>query len=268
MLSFKSTVNAQQLWEINTPNGAKTSYLLATQHIKHDIAKLPEASIKTKITASDSLIMPVKLEADLYSNIYNMFVADPNYELSAALGADNYQQLESHLKKEYGLKLGVFKRIKPVFLYLVMSQTGVSTDDRPYIEEYYYKLATDQGKTVHGLESFEEQIESLDTLTLSNQTDALKQVLEQYPNASERDKWVKWYQKGKLKKLAKWQQKKMPTSIYNAWVSERNKKLLHKLLPALASGNVVVLMPAYQLEENNGLFALLQQAGYTISKAK
>lgn len=261
-----SVINAQQLWQISTPDGAHKSYLLATQHIKYDIADLQDEQMLTAIISADSLVMPVLLEAGIYSNIYNMFVTDPNYELSTALGTDSYHYLESYLKKEYGLKLEVFKKIKPVFLYLVMAQTGVSTDDRPFVEEYFYKFAETNGKPVHGLESFEEQLESLDTLSLQVQLNALEQVLEQYPEANEQDRWVRWYKKGKLKRLAKWQQKKMPIAIYNAWVVERNKKLCNKLLPLLTSGSIAVLMPAYQLEGNDGLFSLLKAAGYSITK--
>lgn len=253
------------VWEITAPNG-QTSHLLATQHIKHDISGLDDPKVKAFIEQADGVVMPVLLKADLYGNIYNMFVTDPNHELSTALSKEDYKLLESFLKKEYGLKLGVFKKIKPVFLYIVMAQTGVSTDDRPYIEEYYYKLANDQNKTTIGLESFEEQVYSLDTLPLETQIEALAQLLQQFPNADDQDKWVKLYKKGKLKKLNKWQQKKMHPAIYNAWITERNKKLTDKLIPTLQKGNIFVMMPAYQLEGSDGIFNYLRSAGYTIKK--
>lgn len=264
-IGFSSTTKAQLVWEITAPNG-QSSHLLATQHIKHDISGLDDAKVKAFLEQADSIVMPVLLKADLYSNIYNMFVTDPNHELSSALSKEDYKLLESFLKKEYGLKLGVFKKIKPVFLYIVMAQTGVSTDDRPYIEEYYYKLANDQNITTIGLESFEEQVYSLDTLPLETQIEALAQLLQQFPNADDQDKWVKLYKKGKLKKLNKWQLKKMHPAIYNAWITERNKKLTDKLIPTLQKGNIFVMIPAYQLEGNDGIFNYLRSAGYTIKK--
>lgn len=255
--------NAQQLWQI-TDGGGHQSHLLATQHIKHHQAKLPTEKVNNLLLQSDALVMEVLLGTDIYQGIYTMMATDPTFTIENMLPADSYKQLSSFMKSEYGLKLGYFKSIKPIFLYLIMVQTGVSTDNKPYLEEYYFNQAVLNDIPTIGLETFEEQLETLDTLNLQQQIALLEATIARYPDLEMGDKLISQYNKGKLKKLLKMQEELMPKPLFDAWVTARNAKLAERLLPLLQQQNLFVMIPAYQLEGKDGLLQLLQNKGLKV----
>lgn len=257
------SAHAQRLWSVTDSEG-HTSHILATQHIKHHQADLPKERLITLLDSSDALVMEVLLSTDIYQGIYTLLADDPEYSIEKALQPESYKQLSSFMKSEYGLKLGYFKAIKPIFLYLIMVQTGVSTDNQPYLEEFYFNRAVLTNKPSIGLETFEEQLITLDTLSMEQQLQLLEATIEQYPDLDQGDKLIKYYQKGKLKKLNRLQRKLMPELLYEAWVVQRNAKLSNLLAPLIKRQKLFVMIPAYQLPGPQGMLKQLKEQGFKV----
>jgi uncharacterized protein YbaP (TraB family) len=264
-------VNAQEhgaslLWRISGNGLVQPSYLYGTLHSKDARVFEFHDSVMAVFDSSKAFAMEIEMESGLYTNIFTLMVEDKNYDLKTYLSTAEYDQLERYLKREYGLKLEYFEKIKPVFLYLVMTNTGVSTDNHPYLDEYLYKMAMDKGKKVYGLQKLEQQIESLDSLPLAGQAELLKTALKAQTIADkEKEKLLETYKKGDLAKVQKIQRKAdYPDKLYRLLIEKHNQQMANRIDSIVRKQSTFIALGACHLPGEAGIFELLEKKGYKI----
>jgi len=275
LLSEKGVAQEKQkyqslLWKISGNGLQEDSYLFGTMHAKEEsLFKFSEAFNKA-FSGADKFVMEISLDNMMFENIFGMMVADEDYDIHHYLSDDEYNKLDKWLKKEFGFKLQIFERIKPIFIYVMTNKASLGTGNKPYLDEYLYNLAKEQNKEVEGLETVEEQVKALESITIKEQFEMIMQSIDkQNKDQKEFKKLLKAYTKQNLDKmLLQIKNSTMSEAAYKRMIDDRNINMAERMISLMQKQSLFVAVGAGHLSGENGIIELLRKKGYTVSAVK
>jgi uncharacterized protein YbaP (TraB family) len=270
LLIFSVSLFAQKddalIWEISKPGIAHKSYLMGTIHISDDeVFELFSKYKPTTFDSCDVVALEIKLDGNVFEGIFELMVADSDYKIRDYITDEEYDELSAWLKKEHGMKLSRFEQIKPIFFYFLINDFGPGVDNKMFLDEHIYHLASTSGKEQIGLETAAEQIQAFDDIPYEDQFDLLMGSMGQNKkNEKAFKKLVKAYLKQDLDKLEKYISGEMPATFYEKLITNRNQNMLDGILEILPEQKTFIAVGAGHLPGKNGLISMLIEKGYTL----
>lgn len=263
--SQKNNIANSLLWEISGNGMAHNAYLFGTMHVKDKRAFDFSKNMTTAFDTCKSFAMEVALEPDIYKDIFKMMVADEGYHIEDYLKPEEQQKIDNFLKKEFGFKLEYFKQIKPVFLYIIMSGTGMSVDNEHFLDEYLFLKAKQEEKTVIGIETLEEQMNALNGLTIREQLDLVLDAVDGFgKNQKLEQKLLKYYQKQELSEIAKLIEASSDEKVSKLLLTNRNHIMADRIAKFMPKESVFIAIGAGHLPGKEGVIELLRLKGFTV----
>ncbi len=268
--SARSPAEQGLVWELRGPHN--TIYLAGSMHLlRPDAADLP-APVQRAYRDSSELVMEIDLD-DLDPQAGAMFTAThgtygPGQSLRAALGEARFARV-----LEEGTKLGIpsaaLDRLEPWVVALLLSvaqMNAAGLDTSAGVEQQLQALAQTDGKPIAGLETLDFQLSIFDDLPPEQQAKFLELTLaEGEQMQDELDAITAAWREGRaadLESLLLGEYAKFP-ELYDALVYRRNRNWIPKIR-ALGErdGNVLVVVGALHLVGEQGVIAMLEQAGF------
>ncbi len=274
---FSAEISAQKnthyhslLWKISGNGLAKDSYLFGTMHTKDKTVFNFSENFNNAFNKAEIFAMEIALSNEMYTGIFSMMMADENYNIHNYLSDAEYAKLDSWLKKEYGFKLKMFEKIKPIFLYVMTNKASVGMHNEPFLDEYLAKEAEAKGKEVVGLETIEEQVAALDNISLEEQFEMILQSINhQKKERKEYQKLLKTYVKQDLDKMLKTIQESSISKVsYQKLIDDRNATMAQRILPLLKEKSTFVAVGAGHLPGDKGIINILRKNGYVVDPVK
>lgn len=253
--------NQTFLWKIIHPDCKRPSYLLGTMHVRDQRAFEQLAKVQEKIAACDAYAAEFDLgHAD--SSVVNEQMKLPEGQLlSDWLSPKSYAVLAKLLKKRIGVDLDVFQKQKPFFVYNMLTES-LFQDDMPFaLDQYLYQWAAMQEKEMTGVETFMEQMEIMEKISLKKQAKILAQTTKNFKKYRRQlKKMTSLYQEGNLNQLHKSALKNMG-SLRKLLVYDRNEIMAKRITDMVAEQSVFIAVGAGHLSGKKGILRLLKQAG-------
>jgi len=274
---FSSEISAQKkgsykslLWKISGNGLTQESYLFGTMHAKEKAVFNFSENFNKAFNSAEVFAMEIALESDMYTGIFNMMMADENYNIHNYLTDAEYAKLDNWLKKEYGFKLKMFEKIKPIFLYVMTNKASMGMRNEPFLDEYLAKEAEAKGKQVVGLETIEEQVAALDFIPIEEQFKMILQSIEQHKKEEkEYQQLLKTYVKQDLDKMLKLiQESSISKGAYKSLIDDRNTTMTQRMLPLLKEKSTFVAVGAGHLPGEMGIINLLRKQGFMVEAVK
>lgn len=258
--------NNALIWEITKPGISHKSYLMGTIHISDDeVFELFNEFKSTTFDSTDVVALEINLDGDVFEGVFEMLVASPDYKIKDYLSDEEYKHLSDWLKKEHGMKLSRFEQVKPIFFYFLINDFGPAVNNKMFLDEYIFNLASESNKEQVGLETAVDQITAFDNIPYDDQFELLMSSIDaKRKNDKSYKKLVKAYQKQDLDKLNKFLSGEMPASFYTMLISNRNKNMLEGILALLPKQSTFVAVGAGHLPGDIGLINLLRQNDYVV----
>ncbi len=264
------TADKALLWEI-TAADAEPSFLFGTIHSEDPrVLDLP-AAVERALRESQSFTMEVLLdELSADTATISMVFADDR-TLATVTGADlAHEAIE--LLTERGIPPQLGRRLKPWAAMMTLSvpppKTGL------FLDMTLYLAAKRQGKRVFGLETINEQLESLDGIPMAEQVVLLQETIASYPALmSMLDKMIAAYLARDLSALVDLshefgpQDAKARDVFMSRLINQRNHRLTDRMIPRLEEGNAFIAVGALHLPGSDGVLQLLRERGYTVTAA-
>jgi len=262
------------LWKLSAGNN--TVYLLGSIHILKSNNALINDPIMKAFEDSQTLVFEVDLKTMSGPKAQKAVLAKAMLPVGDSLekkvNRETYE-LAKAKTAELGLDITSFNQFKPWFFIMTlamfkMQELGFS--DQKGLDHFFYAKATQSGKKVLGLETFEQQMNMLDTMSAVNQDDLVRQsikdldVLEQ-----EMDAILEAWSTGDMNKLENVILKSFKEfpDIYDTLISQRNKDWVNKMEIFLRQKeNHMVIVGAVHLAGKDGLVELLKKKGYTVEQ--
>ncbi|MEM6462723.1 MAG: TraB/GumN family protein [Pseudomonadota bacterium] len=277
------------LWRVEK-GSSEPSWLYGTMHVSDPrVVEMTDAA-RDAYDRADTIVVEVKEVADLESAMAAL-MTDPSLTMlpdgktiSDLLSAENLAELEAVLD-ERGLPLSFFTRMKPWLIFSMISIPDCEMQRRASGLEFLdMKLAGEalqRGKRLEGLETIEEQVSILSNLPLDVQvtlladTAALGPVLDDvYVTMTELylDQNIALYMPLIMSAAVNPDVADDKTGIYARFerdlIDTRNHTMAERVQPMLESGNAFIAVGALHLPGEEGLVALLRDAGYTVTPVR
>ncbi|OUD14197.1 TraB/GumN family protein [Thioflexithrix psekupsensis] len=257
-------------WEIRYPN-VSPSYLLGTMHTEDQRVTQLSDVIWQRFEQADSASFEILMEAgQLLQSVQLMFLDSGRSLKDIVANEAHYDILISRLEKR-GIPEIALRRLKPWAVMVTVSMPETKTGE--ILDLMLFQQAKLSSKAVYGLESVKEQLGFFDALTTDEQLILLEETLnqlEEMPDFFEQlhelylkrnlGEMLAFYREG----LAKSEYTELMDKFHHGLVSERNSRMLTRMLPRLREGNAFIAVGALHLPGEGGLLDLLQQQGYVV----
>ncbi len=190
--------------------------------------------------------------------------------LEQSLKPKTYQMAKSKVT-ELGLDIQMFSMLKPwCFAVTIATAKFQALGYLPQygLDQHFFSKATQQGKTVIGLETVEYQMNLFADLSMVNQDLLVRQTLEDFDVIeSQMNTIIRAWSKGDLDDLEETmlQSFKQYPSIHKTFIVDRNRNWILQIESFLkADKNYMVVVGAGHLPGKDGLIQVLKKKGYSV----
>lgn len=260
-------------WRISGNGLHKPSFLYGTMHTNDN--RVFHFSKKVKAAFKKSTAYAMELDPkNLFSADLLLKIMRGNGEsLQKNISGDDYTFLDSMLQKNMHVSIKLLDRTPPVLLSAMLEQMSLydtenaNADEKEFLDLYFYNQA--KSKTIIGIETPEEQLSALNSLTFHEQVYLLHtQIAEMKSHDkinNDGDKMIDFYVHGQLDSLKEYgSERKLPEAFYKAVVADRNIKMADRIALYIQKESVFVAVGALHLASEDGVVAILRKKGYQV----
>jgi uncharacterized protein YbaP (TraB family) len=257
------------LWKVTAPGG-QVSHILGTIHSDDPrVLNLPEG-VKAALDKSDVFMMEVLITSEAILKLAHRMMLSGSDDLESILGAGLFDQAARAMETR-GIPRVAVGRLKPWVVAMMLCMP--ESQSQKFLDLELHRRAVDAQKTIHGMESVEEQMDIFDHLPLDRQIDYLKETLELLPQMPAMfESMISAYLDRDLQGLARIVQevarasKSMPAEGFMERINDnRNTLMVKRMTPHLQTGGAFVAVGALHLAGEQGILNLLSRQGYGIT---
>ncbi|MFM7006940.1 MAG: TraB/GumN family protein [Flavobacteriales bacterium] len=270
-LALTSFGQAQLLYQISGNGLIAPSFIYGTIHMLPKEQFKLSASLKRAFEASTTIAMEVDLDMSTAQKIamaQNVLLPEGK-TLRDFMNEQDYLQLKMYCLDSLGWNESKFERsskFKPIFFSSFLMQESMK--DMASYEMEFNKMAKKKHKQTIGLETVEFQLSLFDQLPMQTQVDMLK--TDYNSDMKNFDTLLTCYLNEDLEKLAVLMNAE--TAAYPEFnellLVKRNKSWIAPMRSQMAKESTFFAVGAGHLAGEQGVLALLKQAGYTVSAIK
>jgi len=256
------------LWEVSQSE-VISCYLFGTIHSEDArVTELPEP-VNTAFNSANTLALEMQLDKDTAREVMKSLYFTDGRHLKPIIGDDLYfQSVKAMVKK--GLPERIVNKMKPWAVFTVLNMPEQRTG--LFLDAILFQTAKQQGKTIHGLETQQEQTAVFDEMSLDSQIALLKSTLENMLDMDKlQDEAIDVYLTRDLNKILALNDKyeslideKLAKEFTQRLVTDRNYRMVKRMTPLLKAGNCFVAVGALHLPGEEGILTLLKQQGYRV----
>ena len=281
LLCFLSTIGSAQykslLWKISGNGLKEPSYLLGTMHTADSrVVTLGNKLAGNYFKSAKAYAMELDPGEELNMNMLDKLMMGDGYSLSKMIPPKEYALLDSLVVKQSGLPMAMFDNIAPVFVMTIfesmsMGLTDSATGDNTQILDInFYNQAKDEDKKIIGIETSEEQLKALGTLSYKEQAELLVQEIDSFQaNQSDGTDLVKYYLAQDLDKLAESDNDvEKNGKFYKALVIDRNERMANRIAEFIKNQSTFIAIGAMHLPDKEGVIERLRKKGFKVEPIK
>jgi len=281
--SVNQDLTGSVLWKVSGNGLGKPSYIFGTHHLisksfLDSIPGLDDAFKSTSGVVGELVLTDIESKGALMMQATMMPTGESYKNL---LSEEDYQFLDTELKKIFGgglEQMGMFRPVAISNFYVISTyqkRHPESTAAKEPIDLHFQKLAIEQGKSISGLETVEEQINVIFLgQSISEQVNELLCMLKNPEYTDESlEQLEKFYRKGDLDSLTGLIEDKdgpcpSDEKFQNAVLTDRNNKWIEKLPSIMQESPSFIAVGSGHLGGNTGILSQLREKGYTVEAIK
>ena len=259
------------LWKIENASG-QSGYFFGTIHVADPRVLALPAAVRASFDQVGSFAMEVALDTPNLSLLAQRMLLTDGRDLEQVVGPALYAKLAASAPS-VGLPVQALRRLKPwavALILLIPQQNGEAVlDDR------LYRMAVEQQKAVHQLETIDEQVELFDSMREGEQVALLRHAIENRERLPKLiGQMVDTYLKRDLAGLYRISRaddddpalRQMTDAFMQRLLDERNVRMAERADALLKKAPVFVAVGALHLYGERGVLALLASRGYKVTR--
>jgi uncharacterized protein YbaP (TraB family) len=260
------------LWRIEKA-GAAPSHLFGTVHLADPrVTKLPGA-VREQFDAARSFAMEVSLHQSNVAALAARMVYLDGRDLPAVAGSALFSKLVP-LTAGLGVPPEMARLFKPWAMVLLLQMP--QQDAASVLDFMLHQMASEQGKTLHYLETVDEQVAAFESMSEADQLALLKHAVETHQELKaqterlvqaylQRDLRLMWTI-GEEEVIERPALKPLKQVFDQRLLYDRNLRMLQRMQPQLKTGAAFIAVGALHLYGDRGLLSLLARDGYRLSR--
>lgn len=267
------TTQKSLAWKIFGNGLTQPSYLYGTMHTQDKRAFSFQEGVMEAFEKSDVYVMEVNMGiADQFA-LMGMMMMDGDTSLSDLLTKNQYDTVALYFKDSLGQSLSLFNGMLPILTAQTIELKDLGQEQELPLDMYFAELAKDKGKDVKGLETAEEQIKALNSISYEDQATALyESVIKRYKGEKDNvmEKLVSLYVQGDLEGMLSLAteesmgSEKGQKDFENNLLLKRNRVMTQRMLKIINKESAFVAVGAAHLGGEEGIISMLRILGYTV----
>lgn len=256
------------LWRVKR-TGDTASYVFGTVHSEDPRVLAIPSPVKKIFDHSSSFTAEIMLDRAEPGAFNTAMVFDDGRTLASVAGSRLAKQTAALLAAR-NIPARVAELMKPMAAATLLSVPKPKTGD--FLDESLFHRAKRENKPVYGLETPTEQFASLNTIPMREQVALLREAVQEYPHLQSMiDRIINVYLSRNLTRLVQLehefdaQNPRAAAAFSNAVITQRNKRMVKRMLPRLAQGNAFIAIGALHLPGPQGVLQLLRDRGFTVT---
>ena len=279
LLCFALNANAQYsslLWKVSG-NGLKAaSYLYGTMHTSDARVFAFSDSVMPFFASSKAYAMELDPKKAFDMSLIPKLMMGKGYSLRKMIPEREYELLDSVVKAETGFSVALFDNVAPVLTMTIFESANLDLSDssiqgnKEALDLYFYNLGKTKKKKLIGIETVDEQLNALNSLSYEEQADLLVKEIHSFEEGTtDGGDVVKFYLAQNLDSLAaNAADAQMPEKLYKALVTDRNIRMANRMAAFIKDQSTFVAVGALHLPGENGVIELLRKKGFMVEAVK
>lgn len=258
------------LWEISGNGLESPSYLYGTMHVGDKRAYRFSKSVMPSFNRCKAFAMEINPSEVNPMEMMEMMKLKEG-TLQDLFTPAQWDSLSGFMLEKHHTELSTFNEFSPFFVYSVLSQSSFKNNKGQALDLYFFEEAKKGRKDLHGLETVEEQISAINTMTQEEQVNMLMDVMRGKDDSDPKflKKMLKYYSKGDLDKLMEMSHDAdMGEDFEAALINDRNYRMAERMEPLIKEKSTFVAVGALHLPGEEGVLELLRKQGYTVRALK
>jgi uncharacterized protein len=268
------------LWEISGQGLGQSSFLFGTIHLIPEDKYFWTEKMDEAFFSSEEVVFELNMEEmtdmSMMMSIMDNLLMSGDTSLSDLLSDEEYGMVKAHFDK-LGLPLFMFKRMKPFFLTVFLSEDfakgSLQDGSLKSYEMELAQMAKNQGKLVDGLETVEFQAKAFDAIPYKVQAQMLVSSLKNEDESSgkgELDTMIELYTQQNIQQLGEMMSQTGEdfSEFEEILLNSRNRAWIDVMIEKMNSHKVFFAVGAGHLPGREGVIQLLRNRGYTVKPVK
>ncbi|WP_439815259.1 TraB/GumN family protein [Zavarzinia sp. CC-PAN008] len=264
-----------RLWQVQRGD-APPSYLFGTMHSADPRVTTLPAPIDKAFKATRTLLLELRAADMGMTAMIGFMVMLDGRTLDNVLGPELYQQTRAVLQT-YGLPSVMIDRLSPTGVIAMLSLPPseialMRTGAKPLDLDLEQRA---EGKSIHALETAQEQIAAFAEIPEAMKIEWIRASVErQQEMGSAYEEMLNLYTKGDLAGIYRLSREisdevdpALDAHLQKALLVDRNVRMVERMTPYLEKGQAFVAVGAAHMPGDDGILALLERAGWTVTKA-
>jgi uncharacterized protein YbaP (TraB family) len=258
----------QLLWQLTHPTcPGRTSFLFGTMHVRDQRAFQHIDQIYACIQACSAFACELDLKDPAAAQLSSVMNIPPTEWLDQQLSPKRYARACQIARKAFGIDLHSFRYFHPMLLQQLLSESLLADDYPKSLDSHLYHYAQQADKDCMGLETWEEQIETLEGIDLD---DLRRNFLHSLRNVRafrrQHEKLVELYVAGDIRRLYRHVKKSTGSARYRL-IYLRNHIMAERITEQHQQAPTFFAVGAGHLAGGKGILRSLKQAGFQLTSS-
>lgn len=250
------------LWKISGEDLDAPSYLYGTIHVKDKRAFEFKDSVMPAFEKCNVTALEVDLSQENIIKLAQRMVIPDGGTLQDLFTPEEYNIIKSVVKEATGMDMTFFNQLKPIAILSLVLNFQYAHDVDMSVDEFFYSKAKEMNKKVVGIETFDEQLEILESIPNSFIIDYFKNIDQA---GEDLEQIIILYQSANLKKLSRLMQKdKSMVMLQEDLVISRNIIMAERISELIYEQPAFIAVGAGHLPGKKGIIKLLINEGYRV----
>ncbi len=261
---MKKMAKQSLLWKITAPNGGPDSYLFGTMHVRDlrafgwlDLAKRYVGECEVFATEFDFS----EMDADALSVALEL---PEGKDLQQWLSPQAWKNLDRYAHKKLGTDAEVFRHQHPMNVSTALSMAFLLEESAHSLDETLWQHARSLGKSTTGVETFADQLDTLNKIPFEQHLKGLTWLLKNYGRHKTRlQKMMRRYADGDIQALYQ-SAKKDAKGMRKILIYRRNALMNKRFAEIAQQQSLFCAVGAGHLAGGKGMLRLLKKAGFSV----
>ena len=246
-----------------TEGGKNSSYILGTMHVRDARAFQFEHLFYDKIQECEAFATEFNLD-DMQSQTDFTLSLPNGLQLSDVIKSKTFERISRVVEQKMGMPLIHFNALKPIIITNMLTESALSSDRLMSLDETLWRFASENGRILRGIETFEEQVEILNKMSLDEQIKGLKDLTANFSKFRKQLlRMTKLYETADIQKLYK-AAKKTAKGSRRLLLYDRNEIMAQRIAEMSKEMSLCAAIGAGHLAGQKGVLRLLKNKGFKV----
>lgn len=250
------------VWQI-TEGGQNPSYILGTMHVRDARAFQFEHLFYEKILNCEAFATEFNLD-DIQNQTDFTLSMSNDLQLQNIIKPKTFAKISRVVEQKMGLPLVHFNNLKPIIVTNMLTESVLSSDRLMSLDETLWRFASENGRILRGIETFEEQVEILNKMSLDEQIKGLKDLASNFSKFRKQLlNMTRLYEQADILKLYK-VAKKTAKGNRRLLLYDRNHIMAQRIADMSREMSLCTAIGAGHLAGQKGVLNLMKKKGFAV----